>query len=64
MAYGLYHCYEINIADYQEFPKKQKPNEKKNVSKHASRVPQNKNHSLRKNGSLKQPGGASCNQRR
>ena len=35
------------------------------VSKHANRVStKNMNHSFRRRGGIKQPGGASCNQRR
>ena len=62
MVYGLYYCCAADIV--REF--KHMPNviqQQKHASKHANRVYKN-NQNIRRKGSLKQPGGSSCNQRR
>ena len=58
--YGLYYCYSIDIQEFKQTPHVK---QQKHVSKHANRVCKNNRH-IRRKGSLKQPGGSSCNQRR
>ena len=59
--YGLYYCYIIDTDEFKYMPHVVQHNNQ--VSKHANRVCKN-NRNIRRKGSLKQPGGASCNQRR
>lgn len=58
--YGLYCCYTIDISEFKGMPHVV---QQKHISKHANCVCKN-NRNIRRKGSLKQPGGSSCNQRR
>ena len=61
MVYGLYYYYSVNIQEFKQMPHVVQQNHQ--ISKHSNRVYKN-NQNIRRKGSLKQPGGSSCNQRR
>ena len=61
MVYGLYYCYSVNIREFKQMPLVVQQNHQ--VFKHSNRAYKN-NQNIRRKGSLKQPGGSSCNQRR
>lgn len=61
MVYGLYYCYSVNIREFKQMPHVVQHNNQ--VSNHSNRAYKN-NQNIRRKGSLKQPGGSSCNQRR
>ena len=59
--YGLYYCYIIDTDEFKQMPHVKQ--QKQMASNYANRVYKN-NQNIRRKGSLKQPGGSSCNQRR
>ena len=61
MVYGLYYYYAVDISEFKQMTHGK---QKKQVSKHSSERAYKNNVNIRRKGSIKQPGGSSCNQRR